>query len=186
MSADEQVAAPWTKKDFEAVVKRQATELADLRARLAAAEELISSGGDLTFWMTVADGVSHDPRCAEDSLCMRCQLELVTAGWKAAADKGKEYIEKHGLERIARKAAEQALATVTAERDSWEASYTGQRELTRVENRRAQAAEQQVVEVQGRFDAAVLSHEILERERNEAQRQLAEVRGAVAGGHLGR
>ena len=38
-------------------------------------------------------------------------------------------------------------------------------------------AEQQLAEVQGRFDAAVLSHEILERERNEAQRQLAEVRG---------
>lgn len=87
-------------------------------ARLTAARDawMASSAGygsDMVEWKVRAQVAEQE-------------LTDIQAAWKAAADQAKDYIEKHGQERIARKAAEQESARLRAQIDtlrSWMSEY---------------------------------------------------------------
>ena len=141
MSADAQGAAPWTKKAFEAVVNRQVKEIADLRARLAAAE-----GGEQRLATLLDEVEQREARlCPEGSTYeqhiadLTHQLEDLKPGgtyaWKTRAD-----------------AAEQALAAVTVERDKWVGEYNTMVQWCAMEMDAKVAAEQQLAEVRGALE----------------------------------
>ena len=79
--------------DFADLINALIAERDALQAQVTALQELVSAGGDLTFWMTVADGVSHDPRCTDDSPCLRCRLAAVTAERDALREKLSTFLD---------------------------------------------------------------------------------------------